>query len=629
LLVERGIIARTRGEASTEKADAKQVLVLIEPLVKFLGPVIYLFHPDGGGWNRIYFLLVIFWTLFTWALFGAAITRMAAVQLARGDKIGMTEAVRFAWSRYMAFFCAPLFPLGLIALLTIFLWLYGLFGVLTFFIGDIFIYGLLWPLVILFGLVMAVVLVGLVGWPLMYATISTEGSDSFDALSRTYSYVYQAPWHYLWYSFLAVAYGAVVVFFVGLMGSLMIYLGKWAVNQAPSKFVGREPAYLFVYTPTSFGWRELLLEGSPAVYSEEEVRKAYYTEADIRKALYTEEEVRKAFYSEADIRKVGSRAYLKKLQEYLKEDKKPERIDVLIEEDKKIKKSEVKKNATDLTAAERKDIKEGKFKPGGFKSSNPKSVREDFQQGNLKVGGFKSSNPKSVREDYEKGDLKVGGFKSSNPDTVIADYESENLKKGNIKQSYRNEGSFWNRNVIGSLLVAFWVGLIFLLVVGFGYSYFWTASVMIYLLMRKKVDDTELDEVHVEEEDLEEPYMPPPTTAPPPPSQPATPGLIPPESLTLRTAPPTTQPSTPPQAPKVTQLAPAEPEPPPLVPMPQPPEPPAPPSAATPSAEGAGIPPSQSEPQSPPGAESGGIPPPTPPSGEGPHGDGSPPAGTT
>ena len=61
------------------------LLFMIEPLVKFLEPVIYLFHPDAGVWLRIYFLLVALWTLVTWAFFGAAITRMAAVQYARND----------------------------------------------------------------------------------------------------------------------------------------------------------------------------------------------------------------------------------------------------------------------------------------------------------------------------------------------------------------------------------------------------------------------------------------------------------------------------------------------------------------------------------------------------------------
>src|SRR5207253_8447687 len=94
-------------------------------------------------------------------------------------------------------------------------------------LGSLVVDGIGWPLVLLAGIIMAVILVGLVGWPMMYTTISAEGSDSFDALSRSYSYVYQCPWHYLWYSLVAIAYGAVLVFFVGFMGSLMVYLGQW------------------------------------------------------------------------------------------------------------------------------------------------------------------------------------------------------------------------------------------------------------------------------------------------------------------------------------------------------------------------------------------------------------------
>src|SRR5438876_745285 len=101
----------------------------------------------------------------------------------------------------------------------------------------------------------------------MIATISTEGTDSFDALSRSYSYVYQAPWQYLWYSFLAVVYGAALVFFVGFMASLMVYLGKWGVSSAvglsdPRAEKDREPSYLFYYAPTSYGWRDLLISSN-------------------------------------------------------------------------------------------------------------------------------------------------------------------------------------------------------------------------------------------------------------------------------------------------------------------------------------------------------------------------------
>ena len=57
----------------------------------------------------------------------------------------------------------------------------------------------------------------------------------------------------------------------------------------------------------------------------------------------------------------------------------------------------------------------------------------------------------------------------------------------------------WNNNV-GTFIVSVWLYLVFLLIVGFGYSYFWTASAIMYLLMRQKVDDTEMDEIHLDEE---------------------------------------------------------------------------------------------------------------------------------
>ena len=77
------------------------------------------------------------------------------------------------------------------------------------------------------------------------------------------------------------------------------------------------------------------------------------------------------------------------------------------------------------------------------------------------------------------------------------------------------------------------------MLLGFGYSYFWGASTIIYLLMRRKVDDTELDEVYLEEDESEEAYSPSAPVAP----APSAPGgqhapLTMVESPTLRTPPP-------------------------------------------------------------------------------------------
>jgi hypothetical protein len=367
---------------------ARQVPVLIEPLAKFLRPVVFLLKAGIGFWNWVYFALAMIWMLATWALFGGAITRMAAVQLAHKDKIGMTEALRFTADRYLSFLSAPLLPLAFVLVITILLMIFGWVQMIPA-VGEIVVAGLGWPLVLLAGLVMAVILVGLIGWPMMYATISAEGSDSFDALSRSYSYVYQKPWHYLWYAAVALAYGAVLVFFVSLMGSLVVYLGRWGVTQAPMP-ESRNARYLFIYAPESYQWRELLLDDAKTA--------------------------------------------------------------------------------------------------GGAKVVND--------------GGI---DPKAYTE-------------------------------------YVDNLSIINK--IGAFMVAVWLYIVFLLVVGFGYSYFWSAGTIIYLLMRRVVDDTDFDEVYLEEEETEEPFS---ATAPPA----AAPSPVP-AGVTMVEAPSLRPSAPPPPAPAVT-----------------------------------------------------------------------------
>src|SRR5262249_12294334 len=146
-----------------------QVPVLLEPLVKFVSPLVYFLKPAAGFYIRLYLFLVILWTLATWAVFGGAITRIAVVQAARPtERIGLIEAVGFARSRFQSFFSAPLIPLVFLAVLTLFMMFLGFLMGVTVFLGDIFLAIIFWPLIFVMGLVMALVLVGLVGWPLMY-----------------------------------------------------------------------------------------------------------------------------------------------------------------------------------------------------------------------------------------------------------------------------------------------------------------------------------------------------------------------------------------------------------------------------------------------------------------------------
>jgi hypothetical protein len=421
-----------------------QLLVMIEPLVKFVQPIIYFFSPRSTWYTSFYFLCVMLWALATWALFGGAITRIAAVQITRGEKIGLREAVRFTTKRILSYLMAPLFPLVFVFVLLIFMMLFGLIHMIPGF-GEIVWDGLLWWLMLICGLVMAVTLVGLVGWPLMSATISTEGTDSWEAVSRSYSYVYQKPWHYIWYGLVAIAYGAVLVFFVGFMGSLTVYLAKWGVSEMPMP-KSRKPEFLFVYAPTSFDWRTLLL--------------------------------------------------------------------------------------SDATVHGRKLVENGE-------------INEDAYTDYLRY-------PRAEGSRYEGDDAL----------------------------------NWWNK--VGAFLVAIWLGIVFLLMLGFGYSYFWSASTIIYLLMRRHVDAAELDEVYLEDDEQEGPYgghftpPAPPATAVKPPSM----TMV--EAPTLRTPSATAAvPAPPPPAPPETSTPPAPaPTPPAPIassPVPEPPKAPEPPPSPPPA----------------------------------------------
>jgi hypothetical protein len=57
-----------------------------------------------------------------------------------------------------------------------------------------------------------------------------EGSDSFDAISRSFSYVFARPWRTLFYSAVALAYGALTYLFVRLFIAVMLMLAHGSIG---------------------------------------------------------------------------------------------------------------------------------------------------------------------------------------------------------------------------------------------------------------------------------------------------------------------------------------------------------------------------------------------------------------
>jgi hypothetical protein len=159
------------------------------------------------GWTKL------LWGLLVWAIFGGAIARIAALELAGEGVPSLKDGVSHS-TRYV------LSTLGGVLLPVVGIALFWVFPLALGFIAQIpsigpFVAGLFYFVSIICGAILALILIGLAAcWPLMYATIAVEGSDGFDALSRSYSYVFGRPWYGLWIAVLSLLYGAVVLLFL-------------------------------------------------------------------------------------------------------------------------------------------------------------------------------------------------------------------------------------------------------------------------------------------------------------------------------------------------------------------------------------------------------------------------------
>ena len=203
--------------------------------------------PFLGSWSRIsapavalfsratdlkslgFLILAIVWTVAVWALFGGAISRIAVVQLGRGERVGLVAALRFARRKWTDYFAAPLMPLVVVGGILLLLAPLGLL-LRSSAVGAL-IAAVLFPLALVVGIAMTVLAVGLLfGWPLMWASVSAEAGDSFSALSNAYAYTFQRSRHYAGYALWASLLGAAGWGVLHLLAATLLYLTAWAVG---------------------------------------------------------------------------------------------------------------------------------------------------------------------------------------------------------------------------------------------------------------------------------------------------------------------------------------------------------------------------------------------------------------
>lgn len=219
--------ARSAGEILSSAWDG----LLEAPIAMwmyFIRPFVDLFNDELTPLGFFYLLLCCVWELLVWGLVGGAITRIAALKFTRDEGPGFSYALRHAASKLMSYSAAPLIALAGASVFAVQLVVLGL---LMRFELVAMLAGIVWPFVLLLGLLMAILLVGaLLGWPLMWATVSVEGTDAFDALSRSYAYVYQRPLRLLWYVVFAGILAALSMFVVKAFAATAIALGDWSIS---------------------------------------------------------------------------------------------------------------------------------------------------------------------------------------------------------------------------------------------------------------------------------------------------------------------------------------------------------------------------------------------------------------
>lgn len=175
------------------------------------------------------FAVLIFGLLAIWSLVGGAITRIAALDYARDESVPLADALKFTRKKFWSYFWSPLVPIiGVI--------FFALCNVVGGMIGRIPVLGeitvaLGFPLALISGLLIVFIgVIGALGLCFMFPTISTEGSDAFDAMSRAYSYVIARPKQFILYCIINTSYGLVCLAIVAFVSWLMIKLSFCTVG---------------------------------------------------------------------------------------------------------------------------------------------------------------------------------------------------------------------------------------------------------------------------------------------------------------------------------------------------------------------------------------------------------------
>jgi len=191
-----------------------------------------LLNPFLGGHLVHFILSVLFYVglAWVWSGSGGVISRLTALEYARGDLPTLAEAKEMVKAKRMSYFFAPLWPLIGIVLFSVMNALGGLVGSIPI-IGRLLLIFPGMPMLIISTIIIVFLVVfSVLGFGMMMPSISVGGKDAFEGWSSSFSYILWGFGRVVCYTLLAGAIGFVAVLVANALVQLLIYAMYETVN---------------------------------------------------------------------------------------------------------------------------------------------------------------------------------------------------------------------------------------------------------------------------------------------------------------------------------------------------------------------------------------------------------------
>jgi hypothetical protein len=246
--LHRHVVAQRWSAEITKQLPAKLHEFFDKAWVGPLGlaaPFFNLLEADSTN-DTLKSLIGILFTLLIWGLFGSAICRIALTRMADAPIPGVRSALRYAIRQRMTLMGSIITPIIVMIMLFTAITVLGAFTKLPF-VGPV----LAWifvPIALIPASILVLTLIGFIfGWPMMMAASMAEGEDLFDALSRSQTYLFQAP--------LSWAITFKVGFLLQAIGYALVQFLSWAlIFMLHSGFAMTG----FVTDPANISWSKVL-----------------------------------------------------------------------------------------------------------------------------------------------------------------------------------------------------------------------------------------------------------------------------------------------------------------------------------------------------------------------------------